>query len=89
MIPEFAKRNYASGMKRGLERLMQEARRFVVKPSEPPKAAVRRRGGLNALLATRRARRYGREVLVVHDRDEPTGTRRCEHQIEKAGAEGD
>jgi uncharacterized protein len=34
MIPEFAKRNYASGIRRGLERLMQEARRFVVKPSE-------------------------------------------------------
>jgi len=36
MIPEFKKREYAGGIKLGLERLMQEARRFVVNPSDLP-----------------------------------------------------
>jgi uncharacterized protein len=38
MTPEFKQRHYALGLKRGLEKLMQEARHFVVQPSDLPAA---------------------------------------------------
>ena len=40
MTPEFAKGDFAGGLERGLDQLMEEARRFVVKPSDISGGAV-------------------------------------------------